>query len=69
VSISPVAFELTKRRTRRDFVQFFRDFNASRTRVRSESNSNFQATYAAVCKPSRILKLTTLAGEPALEWV
>ena len=27
VGISPVAFELTKRRTRRDFVHFFRDFN------------------------------------------
>ncbi len=41
VSISLVAFELTKRRTRRDFVHFFRDFNTSRTRVRmTQSDAN-----------------------------
>ena len=44
MSVSPVAFELAKRRTRRDFVQFFRDFNTSRTRVWSAVVSNSQAT-------------------------
>jgi hypothetical protein len=27
-------------------------------------NSNFQATYAAFRKPSRVVELTTIAGEP-----
>jgi len=42
-----VAFELAKRRTRRDFVHFLRDFNTLRTRVRSAVISNYQATPVA----------------------
>jgi hypothetical protein len=44
VRISPVAFELTKRRTRRDFAHFFKNFNTSRTQERSAVISNSQAT-------------------------
>ncbi len=40
MEISPVDSELTKPRMRRDFVHFGGNFNTSRTRVRSESNSN-----------------------------
>jgi len=44
MATSLVAFELTKRRARRDFVHFFRDFNTSKTRVRMTQS-------AANCSP------------------
>jgi len=53
-----VAFELTKRRTRRDFVHFFREFNTSRTRVRIAVKSNSQATSCSRLEPAPAERVT-----------
>ena len=53
---SPVAFEVTRRRRRRDFVHFVELFSTSRTQERRGWDSNPRATFAAAGFQDRCLQ-------------